>query len=156
MVDTLEDKEEQVETEKILENYTPEVTKEMLDSVKLKEDGEEKVVDKETIKVSKDNQVVEDVEKVKELYAEFSSFLETKTEMVADEGTKETISTSVDLADAVLGGGFAIGGLNIVVGSPGSGKTMIAAQTLGEGQKKYKGTMLGAFLDSEEATTSKR
>jgi RecA/RadA recombinase len=128
----------------------------MLDSVKLKDDAEEKPIDKESVKIVKGHDIVEDPEKTKELYAEFNSFLETKAEMTADNGEKETISTSIDLADAVLGGGFAIGALNIVVGQPGSGKTMLAAQTLGEGQKKHRGELLGGFLDSEEATTSKR
>jgi len=33
---------------------------------------------------------------------------------------------------------------------------MLAIQTLGQGQQQYKGNMLGAFLDSEEATTQIR
>lgn len=155
MVDTIEDKDEQNE-DLILENYSPEATKEMLESVKLNVDAEEKPIDKETVKVIKGHAIVEDVEKTKELYAEFHSFLEAKSDIVADEGVKGVISTGVDVADAILGGGFAIGGLNIIVGQPGSGKTMLAAQTLGEGQKQYKGELLGGFLDSEEATTAKR
>jgi len=156
MVDIIEDVNEETSENMILSNYTPEATKEMLESIKLKEGGEEKIVDKETIKVIKGHEIVEDVEKTKELYAEFSSFLETKTDIKGDDGLKGTIPTGIDLADAILGGGFAIGALNIIVGQPGSGKTMLAAQTLGQGQKQYKGQLLGGFLDSEEATTSIR
>ncbi len=100
--------------------------------------------------------VVEDEEKTQQLYDEFSSFLETKAEIIADSGTKEVISTGIDLVDAILGGGFAIGALNIIIGQPGSGKTMLAIKTLGEGQRQYKGNLIGAFLDSEEATTTLR
>jgi RecA/RadA recombinase len=157
MVDIVEDQDEEIEEGNvILENYSPEATKEMLESVKLNIDAEEKPIDKESVKVIKGHAIVEDVEKTKELYAEFNSFLETKADMVSDDGVKGVISTGIDVADAILGGGFAIGGLNIIVGQPGSGKTMLAAQTLGQGQKAYKGTLLGGFLDSEEATTSKR
>jgi RecA/RadA recombinase len=157
MVDVVKDDEghENEEGSPVLENYTVETTKEMLESVKLKEGDVENDVDKESIKILDDN-VVEDDELTKELYAEFSSFLETKAEMVPDAGIKETIPTGIDLVDAIMGGGFAIGGLNIVVGQPGSGKTMLAIKTLGQGQKKYKGKLLGGFLDSEEATTADR
>jgi len=129
MVDTIQDENGETGEGVILQNYTEETTKEMLESVKLKEGGEVKIVDKESIKIIKGHEIVEDVNKTKELYAEFSSFLETKVEIVADDGLKGTISTGIDLADAVLGGGFAIGALNIIVGQPGSGKTMLAAQT---------------------------
>lgn len=158
MVDIIKDDEVQENEEgaNILENYTPEVTKEMLESVKLKEgEIDDSKIDKETVQIL-DPDVVEDDELTKKLYAEFSSFLETKAEMVPDEGIKDTIPTGIDLVDAILGGGFAIGALSIVVGQPGSGKTMLAIKALGQGQKKFKGKLLGGFLDSEEATTANR
>jgi len=68
----------------------------------------------------------EDEELTKELYGEFASFLENKTDIKEDTGVKLTISTGIDLVDAVLGGGFAVGGLCIIVGQPGSGKSMLA------------------------------
>lgn len=156
MVDTIQDENGETGEGAILQNYSEETTKEMLESVKLKEGGKVKTVDKKSIKIIEGKNIVEDVVKTQELYADFSSFLETKVEIVADDGLKGTISTGLDLADAILGGGFAIGALNIIVGQPGSGKTMLAAQTLGEGQKQHKGKLLGGFLDSEEATTSMR
>jgi RecA/RadA recombinase len=157
MVDTIKDENEEKEVgEKILENYTEEATQEMLNSVKLKEgEVEPEKVDKETIQILDEN-IVENEELTKELFAEFSAFVETKAEMVTDVGIKDTIPTGIDLVDGIMGGGFAIGALNIVVGQPGSGKTMLAIKTLGEGQKKFKGKLLGGFLDSEEATTANR
>jgi RecA/RadA recombinase len=69
---------------------------------------------------------------------------------------KRTIPTGIDLLDAVLGGGFAIGALSIIVGQPGSGKSMLAMQALAEGQKQFDGQLIGGYLDSEESTTSVR
>ena len=56
----------------------------------------------------------------------------------------------------ILGGGFAIGALNMIVGQPGSGKSMLAMQAIGQAQRQYNGQLLAAFLDSEEASTSIR
>jgi RecA/RadA recombinase len=93
---------------------------------------------------------------IKELYSEFSSFVQNKTGIIEDAGIKNTISTGIDLLDAVLGGGFAIGTMGMVVGFPGCGKSMLSMQTVGSGQLKYKGNLIAAYLDSEEATTTIR
>jgi len=95
-------------------------------------------------------------QKTKDLYMEFNSFLEDKTEIKSDTGIKDTIPTGIDILDAILGGGFAIGALEVIVGNPGSGKSMIAIQTLGAAQRKYNGNILVSMLDSEEATTTIR
>jgi len=145
--------------------------KEILESVKLKPEVEDDEVERKdsnqvTVEIV-DQGIKLDPEKISEeqekyetevqdLYNEFSSFIEQKTDMVADTGVKETISTGIDLVDAILGGGFAIGALGIIVGQPGSGKSMLAMQTLGQGQRQFYGKLLGAFLDSEEATTEIR
>jgi RecA/RadA recombinase len=133
-------------------------TQEMLESVQL-ENIEEAVNEIEIKKEAKP--IKEDRKKTKELYAEFSSFLETKAEITEDKGIKETISTGIDLIDAILGGGFGIGALSIIVGQPGSGKSMLAIQTLGQGERQFGETktdpgLMGFFLDSEEATTKIR
>lgn len=140
--------------------------KEILESIKLKNVNNDEVEEKEENKVEsiivdhgaeEEKPVVEDEKLTKELYAEFSSFLETSADIVEDAtGVKETISTGIDLVNAILGGGFVIGALNIIVGQPGSGKSMLAIQTLGQGQKQHRGKLLGGFLDSEVATTSLR
>lgn len=138
--------------------------KELLDSISLNMDDNELEPKKENKVVSEivdtsskeEKPIIEDEELTKQLYGEFAEFLKTKTDIVEDKGTKLTISTGIDLVDAVLGGGFAVGGLGIIVGQPGSGKSMLAIQTLGQGQRQYKGKLIGGFLDSEEATTSLR
>ena len=93
-----------------------------------------------------------------ELYAEFSSFLEDKVDMIPDTGVKSILPTGIDLLDAILGGGLAIGALDIIVGQPGSGKSMLAIQALAQAQEIYKDNpnFIGHFLDSEEATTTIR
>ncbi len=149
------------ESDEITDVLEDKTAQEILDSVQIDVEPEEekdpkpnkvKTVVKERVAEN----VIEDEEKTKELYSEFSSFLETKTDIVSDIGVKQVISTGIDLVDAILGGGFAVGGMSIIVGQPGSGKTMLAIKTLGKGQTQYKGDLLGGFLDSEEATTTLR
>lgn len=124
-----------------------------------KDEGEEKEVKENKVESeivdlgAEENDVEEDSQSSQDLYSEFSSFLEKKQDITADSGVKQTIKTGIDLVDAILGGGFAVGALTIIVGQPGSGKSMLAIQTLGTGQQQYKGDLIGAFLDSEEATT---
>jgi len=142
----------------------PEIdVKEAFESVKLKVEPEQvnevltEIVDKSNRK-ARDDLITEDKEKTKELLAEFGSFLETAADIVEATGTKETVSTGIDILDAILGGGFAIGALNIIIGQPGSGKTMLAIQSLGNAQRQFKeikerAGLIGCFLDSEEATT---
>jgi RecA/RadA recombinase len=122
-----------VETEDLPSNDEPEIID--LDAEELKVDNSEEAMD---------------------LYSEFSSFLEKTTEIKGDTGIKQTISTGIDLLDAILGGGFAIGALSIIVGQPGSGKSMLAIQIMAAGERQFKGKMIPLFLDSEEATTKIR
>jgi RecA/RadA recombinase len=168
MVDENEDFIEEMDENEEVAN-APEIdVKEILESVKLKEsideDDTQEIEDKPSKK--KKNKVVTEIvdngneddamSAAKDLYSEFSNFLEKKAEIKSDIGVKQTISTGIDLVDAILGGGFAIGALNMIVGQPGSGKTMLAIQTLAQGQQQYNGKLLGMFLDSEEATTTMR
>lgn len=131
------------------------IEKESLENVELDSVETDEVVP-EIIDV--DTQEVDDIDDTaaKDLYAEFSDFIKKKDDIVSDIGVKQTISTGIDLLDAILGGGFAVGAMSIIVGQPGCGKSMLAIQILGSGQKQYKGKMIGAFLDSEEATTQIR
>jgi RecA/RadA recombinase len=154
--------EEGMENEEVED--APEIdVKEVLESIKLKEIDEEEIVPKEKPKKNKvvteivDNGNVDaSMEEAQQLYNEFSNFLETKAEITSDLGVKQVINTGIDLLDAILGGGFAIGALSMIVGQPGCGKSMLAIQTIAQGQIQYKGKLLGMFLDSEEATTTTR
>ncbi len=90
-----------------------------------------------------------------QLYDEFNEFLSIKSDIIADEGVKQIIPTGISLLDSILGGGFAVGAFHTVAGAPGSGKSMLCMQIIGNAQKVYKGLLAG-FLDSEEATTTQR
>jgi len=140
-------KEEDLQVEDLYEKPDENVEREILESVKVKTDKEEKPLDLDKMTEEEQAHV---------LYSELSSFLQKKTDIKPDTGVKFTIPTGIQVLDAILGGGFAIGSLNIIVGQPGSGKSMLAIQAMGNGQRVYKGKLIAAFLDSEEATTSIR
>jgi len=126
------------------------------DSAKMSEALSSINVDDSDIHLEKvDKKALEDSNEIKDLYSEFNDFIEVKGEMKAEIGEKMTVSTGIDVLDAMLGGGFPVGALSIVVGNPGSGKSMLAIQTMGAAQREHKGC-LTSFLDSEEATTSQR
>ena len=96
-------------------------------------------------------------ELTKELYGEFSSFLEEKIDITPDDGIKSAIPTGIDVLDAALGGGFAIGAINIIVGQPGSGKSMLAMQVMGNAQRIHGPSgLISSYLDSETETTTAR
>jgi len=156
--------DEEMVVEDQLSNVSVQDVKEMFESIKLKDDNEiEKEEDVEE-KPKKRKVVTEVIDKElskeevlsNKLYDEFSSFLEKKADITSDTGVKQLIPTGIRVVDAILGGGFAVGTLAVIVGQPGSGKTMLAGQAIGQGQKTYKGELIGAFLDSEEATTQQR
>jgi RecA/RadA recombinase len=144
--------------EESVQPSTPEV-EEMLKSVEVKKRGPKK---KDTPTPSEESSLTEKEavdtldSKTKDLFMEFNSFIENKTDVRQDTGVKEVIPTGIDVLDAFMGGGFAVGTLGVVVGQPGSGKSMIAIQAIGASQRKFKGSCLAAYLDSEEATTTIR
>jgi RecA/RadA recombinase len=109
------------------------------------------------VSVMSDQEIEDNMDKkTHDLYMEFNSFLEDKTQITSDTGIKDTIPTGIDLLDTIMGGGFAVGSMGVITGNPGSGKTMVALQTMGAGQRKYNGNILVSMLDSEEATTTIR
>jgi len=92
---------------------------------------------------------------VKKLYNEFTAFLADTTGIKEDTGTKVTIPTGIDYLDVILGGGFSVGNYNLIIGDPGSGKSMLVAQTIGNAQRLYPGIMT-PYLDSEQSMTTIR
>ncbi len=123
---------------------------------KLKKKSKTDIPTPEEVQQMSDDEIVNETDsETLDMFNEFSNFLEMKTDILPDDGVKEVAPTGVDILDAILGGGFAIGAFNIVVGQPGSGKSMIAIQTIGNMQHKYN-TPFTSFLDSEEATTVQR
>ena len=159
--ESIQENQELISEEEMKENLS-----QSMEDIKLKPVEEiETIIEKvETINiepVKKVETIIEkeidiDKDKAKELYDEFSSFLETRADIKADEGIKIVIPTGIDILDAHLGGGLVVGGMVIIVGSPGSGKSMLAIQALANGQKVFKGDLIGSFLDAEEATTTIR
>jgi len=95
-------------------------------------------------------------DQIKSLYYEFNSFLVNKTDIKPDTGVKTTIPIGIDVLDAIMGGGFAIGTMAMVIGTSGGGKSMLVIQAAANAQKIYKGNILIMYLDSEEATTTAR
>ena len=156
------------ETEQISDEEIQEKLSESLEEIKIKDKEPEPpndrllAEDEQPVEIKKPKLKTEipkvdfDVSEAEKLYEEFSSFLETRADIKADEGVKIVIPTGIDILDAHLGGGLAVGAMGIIVGTPGSGKTTLAIQTLANGQRKFKGDLIGSFLDSEEATTSIR
>ena len=114
-----EDVEPQVEVnvDEIMDNISLKLDDEP-EPEKPKKEKKQNKVKVEVVDHGLKNPTEEDEELTKELYGEFSSFLENKADIREDTGVKVTISTGIDLVDAILGGGFAVGALNIIVGQP--------------------------------------
>jgi len=157
------------EQDGIIEEPSQDETDEMLNSISISgSDESEKVVEKTPSEKSEPSEIIsvkeapkvytdEEVSEADSLYGEFTSFLEQKAEIKTSTESKAVIPTGIKILDAYMGGGFAIGALNIIVGSPGSGKSMLAAQTIANGQRIFEaGKFLAAYMDSEESTTMAR
>lgn len=91
-----------------------------------------------------------------DLQDELITFIKDKVKIAPGTGVKYLLPTGIDLMDAVAGGGFAAGALTLIVGNPGTFKSALLGQTIATSQKKYRGKVLNAYLDSEEAMTSQR
>lgn len=97
-----------------------------------------------------------DQELTNDLCNDLSVFLEKKMEIVPDRGVKLFLPSGIEILDATLGGGFPVGAISLIVGSPGSGKSMLASKVIASSQKMLLGKLLAGYLDSEEATTKLR
>lgn len=128
------------EQNQILENEAVEITKNIVNSVK---------VDDEDTEFLKSKQETE-------FQFEFDSFLNKKLEISNDGDDAEKISTGIDLIDCLTGGGFTIGQFIQFAGLPGSFKSTLMAQILGNAQKQYNGKLLAVYYDTEVAMTQKR
>jgi len=135
--------------------------------------NKEEIVEETTPKIKKDEPTPEEVESMTDdevinhmehtndeeanmLYNEFMNILDTNDKIVTDKNEKLFCTTGLNLLDASLGGGLVIGGLSILVGAPGCGKSMIAMQTMAQAQRKLKDCCMVVYIDSEESTTTER
>lgn len=134
--------------EKIKEDTTP---------VVVKKKAQKSKISPEDVDNMPEDDLMEGIDsEVRDLYEKFNAFMEQRGELKQDLGTKQVIPTGIDLIDTILGGGFAVGSISILVGNPGSGKSMLAMQTLGSAQRKFNGRAVVSFLDAEQSTTTQR
>ena len=138
-----------VEKEKDIEIITP--------LVKLKKD----MPTPNEVKQMSDDEIISNAEtvpndEINELYSDFMGILDTNDKIVADQSDKIFCPTGLDVLDATLGGGLIIGGLSMLVGLPGCGKSMLAMQAMAQAQKKLKNCCMTVYIDSEESTTTER
>ena len=90
---------------------------------------------------------------VKELFNKLTEFIKTKDDFKEESASEiSVVPTGIDVLDCILGGGFAMGKLNCIVGRTGCGKTMLAIQTLANAQRIYKNPLI-LYLDSEESVS---
>lgn len=87
---------------------------------------------------------------------DFTAFIKDKVDIEPNTGKIETLPTGIDYLDAILGGGFGLGTLAVIAGNPGTFKSSLLGQIIGNSQKKFKGKMLSTYLDSENAMTMER
>ena len=117
------------------------------------EEDEPKVKPKTKTKVKKEP--VPEKEQVKSIHDELDSILVTEYGLNMSDD-RPPISTGVEVLDAYLGGGLISGGLVQLVGTPGTGKSALAARLLAQGQRLYPDKFMGCYVDSEESMTSDR
>jgi len=98
----------------------------------------------------------EELDLSKALQADLSSFINSKTGLEEGTAKVDTLPTGIQLLDAVLGGGFGVGTFSMIAGNPGTFKSSLLGQIIGNSQKKFKGKLLTSYLDSESAMTMKR
>ena len=128
------------EQNQALENEAVEITKEVVNSVKVDDEDKEFINSKEET----------------EFQFEFDSFLNKKLEISNEGDDTEKVSTGFDLIDCLTGGGLTPGQFVQFAGLPGSFKSTLAAQILGNLQKQYNGKLLSVYYDTEVAMTQKR
>lgn len=150
-----EEIKQEISEEQQLENLSPEqnqkleeeaveITKGIVNSVKLDEEDKEFLNNKEETEKG-------------EFQFEFESFLNKKLEIDnSNGGNVERIPTGVDLLDCLSGGGFPVGQFTQLVGLPGSFKSTIVAQALSNAQKVYNSKLLCVYYDTEVAMSTKR
>ena len=126
------------EQNKELDDQAVEITKSIIGSVKVDEND-------------KLNATTES-----EFQNEFDAFLNKKIDVSNEDDDAEKISTGIDFLDCMSGGGFTVGQFVQFVGLPGSFKSTLVAQVLGNAQRQFNGKLLCVYYDTEVAMTKKR
>lgn len=126
------------EQNKEMDDLAVDITKNIVNSVKVTDE------DKKDLKAAEDG-----------FQMEFDAFLNKKLDIENGEEV-EKIPTGIDIVDTLTGGGFSIGQIVQIVGLPGSFKSTLMAQIVGNAQKYFSGKMLCVYYDTEVAMTQKR
>jgi len=135
------------------------IEKEAVDTARkiIKEGVEVTPEDKAKAKVRKEELLTLDEDKLAaELQVDLQAFISDKVDIDTGEGEIEKLPTGIDLLDAIMGGGFGLGTFSQIIGNPGTFKSALLAQVIGQAQKKYKGKLLAAYYDSETSMTTER
>ena len=126
------------EQNKEMDDLAVDITKNIVNSVKVTDE------DKKDLKAVEDG-----------FQMEFDAFLNKKLDIKNGEEV-EKIPTGIDIIDTLTGGGLSIGQIVQIVGLPGSFKSTLMAQIVGNAQKYFSGKMLCVYYDTEVAMTQKR
>lgn len=127
------------EQNKEMDDLAVDITKNVVGSVKVTEEDKKDISSK--------------IES--EFQMEFDAFLNKKLDIENGEEV-EKIPTGIDILDTLTGGGFSIGQIVQIVGLPGSFKSTLMAQIVGNAQKYYNGKILCVYYDTEVSMTQKR
>jgi len=162
--ETFSEETNEVSLEEESANTDGNAPNEIIDSVKISEkeikEGleEARKVEEQFKKEKPKSQEDSNLQKAILLHKKFYTYLQKSIKVSPDNSAqKETLSTGFDLLDAILGGGLAIGTMSMIIGTPGSGKSMLAAQIMGRAvnEQSYD-SFISTYLDSEEAMTTSR
>ncbi|HRT03860.1 MAG TPA: ATPase domain-containing protein [Candidatus Diapherotrites archaeon] len=92
---------------------------------------------------------------VYELVKEIEEDLKETVKDVSFNEEIETVPTGIDLFDTILGGGIPVGKLILITGSPGGGKTSLAASAIASLHRNYPNS-LALYLDAEQSMSKNR
>ncbi len=95
------------------------------------------------------------VKDIRELVNDITNNLKETVDGLHFNDEVETIPTGIDLFDSILGGGFPIGKIVLLTGSPGGGKSTLAANAIGSLHRQYENA-IAFYLDAEQSMTKKR
>lgn len=133
------------EEQKNLQKEADSVAKEVEESIEITES------DRQLSELStEEEQIAMDIQR------DLETFIQDKVEIDPGLGEIERLPTGIDLLDAILGGGFGLGTFTQIIGNPGTFKSALLGQFIGNCQKKFEGKLLAAFYDSEVAMTTAR
>lgn len=150
MIKNKEDLDSTFNEDEILKNAQESITN-INKGIDLTESEKKQIEDPDSIVLDK-----EELELSKDLQKDLTEFMKEKIEMEPGTGKIEVMPSGIEVLDIILGGGFGIGTLSLIIGNPGTFKSALLAQIIAHNQKIYSGKLLSTYLDSENAMTLQR